>query len=91
MKRELTYSNEGRCGQVRYRDSVSEIRFDFEFGGQNCIAMIFIPSKEKWCKETNRKIEERDDIIRFVAQQATKDQTSNGRYEILDGWIEIYG
>lgn len=91
MKRELLYINEGRGGQVLYRDSVSEIRFDFEFGGGNCVAIVFIPTEEKWSQETNRKIEDRDGIIKFVAERATEDQTSNGRFEIFDNLIEIYG
>ncbi len=90
VNKQLHYFNQGRGGTVLYKDDTSEIRFDFEFGGGNCVAIIFIPSPAAWVKATNRMAEERDEIIEFVAKQAIHDQVSGGYYKILDDYIEIF-
>ena len=63
---------------------------DFEFGGGDCIAIIFIPSETYWETQTGRSLSERKDILEFVAVQSAKDQTFNGTYKILDSFIELY-
>jgi hypothetical protein len=90
MKRKLLYISQGRGGQVVYKDAVSEIRFYYEFGGGDCVAIIFIPNPEKWVQETKKPLSEREEIISFVASQATRDQVSNGYFKISGNYIEIY-
>ena len=90
MKRKLSYTSEGRAGHVIYTDSISVITLEYEFGGGNCIAIIFIPAANNWEKETNRPLSEREDILQFISSQATHDQVSNGYYEIKENFIEIY-
>lgn len=87
---QLSYHNQGRGGTVIYKDDVSEIKFDFEFGGGDCVAIIFTPTPDVWEYSTKRKLEERDSIIEFVASQSLKDQVSNGYYEVYDNYIELY-
>ncbi len=87
---QLSYHNQGRGGTVIYKDDVSEIKFDFEFGGGNCVAIIFTPTPDLWEYSTKRKLEERDTIIQFVAEQSLKDQVSHGYYEVYDNYIELY-
>jgi len=91
MARKLSYINLGRGGYVVYKDAVSEIKFDFEFGGGNCVAIIFIPPTQQWAAATQRMIDEREGILEFVASQALRDQVSNGRYKISDNSIELFG
>ncbi len=90
MYRKLQYANQGRGGYVIYTDSQSEIKLDFEFGGGNCVAIIFIPSAEKWSTETGRPVSERDETLLFIASQALNDQVSNGYYKITDQFIELF-
>jgi len=90
MNRSLLYNNQGRGGTVIYKDNTSTIHFDFEFGGGDCIAIIFIPSEKYWETQTGRSLSERKDILEFVAVQSAKDQTFNGTYKILDSFIELY-
>lgn len=90
MNQALLYKNQGRGGTVEYKDDVSSIHFDFEFGGGDCIAIIFIPSEEYWELQTGRKLSERKNILEFVARQSARDQTFDGTYKILDNFIELY-
>jgi hypothetical protein len=90
LNRSLLYNNQGRGGTIVYKDDKSSISFDFEYGGGDCIAIIFIPSEKYWEAQTGRSIAERKDILEFVAIQSAKDQTFNGTYKILDSFIELY-
>lgn len=78
MHPSLQYINGGRGGSVIYSDAVSSIRFYFEFGGGDCVAIIFIPSPGDWTKETGRPETDREMLTRFVAEQSLHDQVSNG-------------
>lgn len=86
----LQYINEGRGGSVIYSDPVSSIRFYFEFGGGDCVAIIFIPSDKNWEKETGRPLAEKEIIVQFVAAMATQEQLGNGRYQVTENFIELY-
>lgn len=90
MAMSLKYVNEGRGGTVIYADETSSIHFSFEFGGANCVAIIFIPEEKYWHSETGRKLQKRKSIIEYTAQQALKDQVRNGTYQIKDNCIELY-
>lgn len=87
---QLSYINNGRGGTVIYKDDISEIKFDFEFGGGNCVAIIFTPTPDEWEYSTKRKFEERDAIIQFVAEQSLRDQVAGGYYSLYDSYIELY-
>ena len=52
----LEYSNQGREGYVIYKDDISTLKFYFEFGGGDCVAMISIPTEEKWEGQTKRSM-----------------------------------
>ena len=90
MPQKLSYTTLGRGGYVFYKDDVSEIKLGFEFGGGNCVAIIFIPSPQQWAAATGRTLQERGNIIQFIAAQALKDQVAGGYYKILDNFIELY-
>lgn len=90
MKRKISYINQGRYGRVIYSDKVSNLDFYFEFGGGNCVAMINIPAPADWEKETGRNISERDEINRFIAEQAIHDQVPGGYYKIHEDYIGLY-
>lgn len=90
MAKKLSYISDGRGGTVLYKDDVGEIKFDYEFGGGNCVAIIFVPTLAVWVQHTNRLPEERDGIIEYVAQTALRDQVSNGYYKISGNYIELF-
>ena len=90
MTKKLSYISMGRGGTVLYKDDVGEVKFDYEFGGNNCVAIIFVPTPAAWVQHTNRPLEERDAIIEYVAQTALRDQVSNGYYQISDNYIELF-
>lgn len=90
LQRELFYASQGRGGYVTYADQRSEIKFYYEFGGGDCVAIIFIPPPDRWESDTRRPLAERKEILAFVAERALADQVSSGHYRISDQFIELF-
>lgn len=86
----IQYINQGRGGTVVYSDEQSSIRFYFEFGGGECVAIIFIPTEKEWEQSTGRSVKDRSAIIQWVAEQALRDQLSNGYFRLSDACIELF-
>ena len=78
----VAYEQEGRAGKVIfYREDIM-LRFYFEFGGNNTIAIIFIPEEKDWEAQTKLPLADRMPILEFVAKRCVRDQAPHGRYEI---------
>lgn len=90
MKQRLEYVSQGRGGSLIYKDNDGQIRFYYEFGGGNCVAIIFIPSEAEWADQTGRPIAERNAILDFIAAQAITDQAPGCYYKISDNSIELF-
>ena len=90
MNRKLTYINQGRGGTVVYSDEKGEIKFDWEFGGGDCVAIIFVPGTANWHQATGRPVEDRLPVLTFVAEQAIIDQSPQGKSVISDQFIELW-
>lgn len=90
MEQKLAYINQGRGGHVVYKDGQTDVQLSFEYGGGNCLAIIFVPTVDEWTSKTKRPISARQSILLFVAEQAMQDQAPNGYYELSDNCIEIF-
>jgi hypothetical protein len=90
MEQKLEYIDEGRVGYVVYKDGQTDINFFFEYGGDNCVVIIYVPTVNEWTNKTNRPIAERSSILIFVAEQAIKDQAPKSYYELSDTCIGIF-
>ena len=90
MEQKLEYINEGRGGYVVYKDGRADIKLFFEYGGGNCVAIIYVPTIDEWTSKTNLPIADRQTILTFVAEQAIRDQAPKSYYELSDTCIEIF-
>ena len=90
VQQRLEYKNEVGSGYVVYKDQQGEIKFFFEFGGGNCIAIIYVPTENEWAIKTKRSVIDRQQILSYVANQVIKDQAPNCYYKLSDHWIEIF-
>lgn len=90
MKQTLEYINKGRGGFVIYKDNVSEFKMEFEYGGGNCVAIIYVPKVEVWESQTNISIKDREQVLVFIAKQSIKDQAPESNYIISENCIEIF-
>lgn len=89
MAQKLEYINQGRSGYIIYRDNETEFKLSFEFGGGDCIAIIYIPTIEEWTSKLNKPLAERLNILKFIAEQSIIDKAPNCIYELSDNHIEI--
>ena len=89
MEQKLDYISEKRSGYIVYKDRKGEIILFFEYGGGNCIAIIYVPTIKEWLVKTSRPIIDRNSILTFVAEQTIKDQAPNSYYKLEDACIEI--
>ncbi|MBP6695715.1 MAG: hypothetical protein KA161_11335 [Saprospiraceae bacterium] len=92
FSRRVKYEGAGRSNNVIFVDGNKILTFYSEMGGGNCLFYIDIPAKENWVNETGYSLDERDEILQFVAESTLRDQTtSSGAYfEIEDKWITFY-
>lgn len=90
MEQKIEYINQGRGGYIVYKDNLSEFKLFFEFGGADCIAIIYIPSIVDWSIKTNKPLSDRLQVLTFIAEQAIKDQAPNSYYRLSESCIEIF-
>lgn len=90
MKKQLEYIEEGRSGYIIYKEGQSRITFFFEYGGGNCVAIIYIPAIHEWENKTKRPLADRETIVRFVAEQCVKDKAPACTYILSDNCIELF-
>ena len=90
MEQKLEYINEGRGGYVIYKDEVGELKFFFEYGGGNCVVIIYVPSINDWANKTKRPLTQRQTVLTFVAERSIKDQAHNCSYSLSNICIEIF-
>lgn len=89
FSRRLEYLEQGRAGVITYCEGGLRINFDWEFGGGNCVVIIFVPKPAHWEAQTNTPLDRRQEILEFVAERAIRDKASSCYSRISDNWIEI--
>lgn len=89
FSRRLQYLEQGRAGVITYCEGDLRIAFDWEFGGGNCVVIIFVPTPEHWEAQTNTPLDRRQEILEFVADRAIRDKAPSCYPRISDNWIEI--
>ena len=90
MEKKIEYINQGRGGFVIYLDNQSTYKLFFEFGGGDCIAIIYVPSIDEWEMKTNKPLSEREQVLTFIAEQSIRDQAPNSYYKLSETCIEIF-
>ncbi|MBK6611374.1 MAG: hypothetical protein IPI59_12210 [Sphingobacteriales bacterium] len=91
-ERRVKFENNGRSGYVIFTEGYKSIRLYTEIGGGNCIFYVVIPSRDEWEKQTEYSLDERDEILKFIADECLKQQTSKAKafYEVEEKHIVFY-
>lgn len=88
MKKQVTYFSEGRSGHILYKEDTGCLKMYYEFGGGDCVAIIFLPDDKEWGEFSGG--EKRNEVLTFIANQVIKDQAPNCSYRITERFIEIF-
>lgn len=83
----VRYEQEGRGGTVIFERGPTLLRFYWEFGGGDALALVFVPEAEQWEAQTGLPRAERLPILDFVATRILADQ--GGRYYKLEGNVLV--
>ena len=87
----LQYSSQGRSGLIRFENNLTSFELWWEFGGGNALALIDIPSEKNWEATTKIPLAQREETLRFIAEQVIQDQASGrGTYAWDDHTLTIY-
>jgi hypothetical protein len=90
MKPGVTFISQGRAGIVEYHDENGTVRTDYEFGGGDCVAFIFVPSDTEWVSSWHRSPESKDAIMTVIAEEAIRQKAPNCYYRMSEKFIEIF-
>ena len=88
--RRVVVGNRGRGGTVVYLDAGVHIQFEFEFGGGDCLAIIYVPNALEWVSQTQTPLARRDEILNFVAERVQRDHAHSSYYQICADYINFY-
>jgi hypothetical protein len=88
----MTFENNGPSGYAIYWNENKSTRFYTEVGGGDCIFYMVIPSVEQWQTETGYSLEERDEILKYVAEESLRLQSNSPEsyYKIEEKWISFF-
>lgn len=81
----LIYAQEGRGGRLWLECARARFAMWWEFGGGKALALIGMPAEEGWERDTGLPLAEREAVVRFVAEQALRDQAGGGGSWSWDG------
>ncbi len=90
FSRRIEYTGNSRAGSVIYIEGDKRLEFYTEMGGGNCMFYIMVPPALSWEKSTGISLDERDEILLFIAESAGRDQASSCYYKINDNEIVYY-
>ena len=79
----VRYEQEGRGGTVIFERGATVLRFYWEFGGGDALALVFVPEAGQWEAQTGLPLAERLPVLDFVAARILADR--GGRYYKLEG------
>ncbi len=85
------FSGSGREGEVGYESKEGSFKMYWEMGGNDVLAIISVPSVERWEAATKIPVEQREAILQFIGKKAVEMQTTGGKgsFEIQDNHLII--
>jgi len=87
----LRYGSQGRGGTIWFESDQASFSLWWEFGGGNALAVIEIPTEATWQSRTQLPLDQRDEVLQFIAEQIVQDQTfGDKQFEISDAFITIF-
>jgi hypothetical protein len=85
----LEYTQEGRGGNIYYREKEISIKLDWEFAAGRGVIDIFFPSEAYWESTTKLPLSRRDEVLAYVCRKVIEDQAPGCAFEIYPDWISI--
>ncbi len=74
----VAVTQSGRGGTVEYIEREGTLSFHWEFGGGDCIAIVFVGTAAAWRSQHTWAAPRRDAILRFVGDELVREKAPNG-------------
>ncbi|RZM17713.1 MAG: hypothetical protein EOO88_42650 [Pedobacter sp.] len=88
---QLSYSEGGRSGTIRYTSSETSFDIWYEFAMPPALVIIGIPESRHWEAQTKIPLSQREDTLQFIANQVIKDKLTGDGYALFDEqFITLY-
>ncbi len=86
----VLFSGNLRSGKVEYKSKAGSFVMDSEMGAYDVLAIIAVPSTERWESETGIPLTARESVLHFIGRKTVEKQTwGSGSYEIRGNYIKI--
>ena len=86
----ILFSGNLRSGKVEYKSKAGSFIMDSEMGAYDVLAIIAVPSVERWESETGIPLTARESVLNFIGRKTVEKQTwGSGSYEIKGNYIKI--
>jgi hypothetical protein len=85
----VVFSRDGRNGMVTYAEGTNAIRFEWELGGGDTVAIIRGPSRQEWELQLPWATNRRREIISRVAEEAIRLRAPHSHAEFTDDGTTI--
>ncbi len=87
---QLRIESQGRSGDVVITLPDGEVRFWWEFGAGDCIAMVNVPDSQQWQKQHPLKNYPRIEFLEALAAEVSALQCPGATHTISETFIEFY-
>lgn len=82
MSSSITITEDGRSGQVIYREGLRSITGYWEFGANDVASIVSMGSEADWERAHGWAVERRAQVLRFVADEVVRQRAPSCRAEI---------
>ncbi len=87
----VRFEESGRSGRVGFEGEGRSFGMYWEFGGADVLAIIDVPTVEKWEAQTGIPLEKRAEILDFIGRETVRQKISSRGYaEIKESCILIH-
>jgi hypothetical protein len=88
---EVWFEESGRDGKVGFKGEGHRFGMYWEFGGGDVVAIINVPSADKWVEKTGIALGKRQKILDFIGTETVRQKISTkGHFKIEENSIFIY-
>lgn len=91
MSRSVQVVENGRSGSIVYAEAGQQLSFWWEFGGNECVALVRVGDEAEWRTRHGWALPRRAEILRHVADELIRQKAPGCLAEIDDagGWIAL--
>ncbi|HEX8429272.1 hypothetical protein [Hymenobacter sp.] len=89
MKPFVKIEEHGRSGSIMYTSEAGTITVIYEFGGGDCVAIIYIPEGEEWVESTTLPLDQPNMVVNYIANYSIQHKAKHCRAELQGAFLYL--